>query len=311
MSSKILVQDQSAHSYFTQIPNIILDIGLSPGAITLYLYLKRIAGESGSCWKSIEGMSRDLGFSLNTIRKWKHELSLKNEMLEGLNLISIEKRAKDKEGRDQSDIIKIVDIWPVNVTILSLKRGGSKIEPRWVQKVKANKNPSKKGSLKNPSSHSNKSEIPNNSSCPSSSKQQQKKKVASAPVVVFSEEIEQQLSSLDGISSKFRKEIKETHSEDKIRIALDLTRQANADSPIAFFRQALKEGWKPNKPSNRKNKKNTEPTKKEEKTTCKAAEKILNNLNKEKELREKGFSEEDIVKQVYHESSLRRKKWSY
>jgi hypothetical protein len=44
--------------YRTEIPNLVLELGLSPYALALYVHLKRTAGQDGACYKERGGWQR-------------------------------------------------------------------------------------------------------------------------------------------------------------------------------------------------------------------------------------------------------------
>lgn len=239
MSLKSKVSDPSANKYFYQTPNIVLSLGLSAGAFMLYSFFKSIAGEKGACWWSIEQMARHFSCSVNTIKKWKKELCLKREELQGLSLIIVKKRPK-KNGTNQSDFINIVDIWPANMIYFSEIEPGSKIDPPLGQKLTPNNNPSKKGSLQNPSSP--KKNL-NASYRSQERKQQQKKKVDSDHVVVFSSEIEGNLLKLPEIKHRERQKIRSTYSDEQILKALRITFSEERPNYLKSFRAAIRDDW--------------------------------------------------------------------
>lgn len=107
MRDNVTVHDQSSlHRYRTEIPNIIMDMGLDTYELSLYLHLKRIAGDNGKCWMSIKSLSAISKISVRKIQYLKSQLVIKK-------LISIKIREK-KDGSLETDLIEIVDIWPKN-----------------------------------------------------------------------------------------------------------------------------------------------------------------------------------------------------
>ena len=89
--------DTSNHTYRTELPNIIFDIGLDPYEFMFYSYLKRIAGDSGAAWKSNSTMAKETGICKRKIPDLKKSLSQKREELGNIPLIYIEKRKKEKK----------------------------------------------------------------------------------------------------------------------------------------------------------------------------------------------------------------------
>lgn len=105
----VIREEASERKYFTLIPNMVLDIGLSPYAQLLYVHLKRVVGAdlSGECFKSTKTLARELGVSTGTISQAKQELVT-------IGFISIEKRAHPRGGRPRH-YITLRDIMPQNI----------------------------------------------------------------------------------------------------------------------------------------------------------------------------------------------------
>ncbi len=112
MSSQVS-DNSSSHTYFTQIPNIIFELGLKSQQLSIYLALKRSAGDHGFCTKSIRTLAKESGVDEKTYVKWRDSLSQVNPILKK-PLIIIEKRV-DKSGNKTTDSIEIIDIWPENM----------------------------------------------------------------------------------------------------------------------------------------------------------------------------------------------------
>ena len=89
--------------YRTEIPNVVLEMGLSPYALTLYLHLKRTAGQNGKCWKSVRTLAEETSVSKSEIARTRTEL-------EERELIAVE---QPKDPRKPS-VVSIVDIWEKN-----------------------------------------------------------------------------------------------------------------------------------------------------------------------------------------------------
>lgn len=68
-----------------------------------------------------------------------------------------------------------------------------------------------------------------------------------ASVVVFSVEIQKELHKLGKVSSKDLKAWRAAYTDQQIVTALKVTWEEERESPLAFFRRALEESWKPNK----------------------------------------------------------------
>lgn len=114
MSEEIKVQDLSDHTYRTEIPNIVYDMGLSANSFRVYAELKRIAGDNGCCFKTNDNICQSCGISEPTLIKIKKELQEPFPQLNNKPLITINKRLKE-DGSWDSDLIEIVNIWPENM----------------------------------------------------------------------------------------------------------------------------------------------------------------------------------------------------
>lgn len=101
---KTEVVDQSdLRKYRTEIPNLVLEMGLSPHALALYIHFKRTAGQDGACWKSTRTLSKAVGMSTGKVSEARQEL-------EDRELIKV----KRPEDQSKSITIAIVDIWASN-----------------------------------------------------------------------------------------------------------------------------------------------------------------------------------------------------
>jgi len=117
-------EESSLHHYRTEIPNIILDIGLSLEEIGVYNHLKRIAGDRGLCFCSVSSLCKKMNISKPTFLKIRDSLLKKN-------LIRMQQRIQDKQYT--TTVITIVDLWPENMKHFSSNKnqrgGGKKILP--------------------------------------------------------------------------------------------------------------------------------------------------------------------------------------
>lgn len=112
-SIQFRVRESSSHSWRTELPNIIFQLGLSPHQFRIYCEYKRIAGDGGTCYKSQPTLAKETGISVRTIRECKKALARPFPQLDGRPLIIIESRMTDK-GDSDTDNITICDIWPKN-----------------------------------------------------------------------------------------------------------------------------------------------------------------------------------------------------
>lgn len=101
------IYDPDHKKNWTQLPNILDYMILSPYAIRLYFHMKRRTGASpdGRCWESAEHLAKRCGMSTAMVSKVKQELKK-------AGLITIEEVPSGK-GRKAHNI-SLVDIWPAN-----------------------------------------------------------------------------------------------------------------------------------------------------------------------------------------------------
>lgn len=91
--------------YFTIVPNLVDDLDLTPYAFRLYVHLRRVAGEEGTCWQSTETLARACRMGVGSVSRAKREL-------EARGLIRIR---EERGGHGIYHVVEIVDIWPENV----------------------------------------------------------------------------------------------------------------------------------------------------------------------------------------------------
>lgn len=108
MSGHLQIMDRGdPRKYYFQIPNIIDDMDLSLIAFRLYCHLKRVAGDEGRCWQSVETMANACKMSAGSIA------NAKKELLE-YKLIEIEEKPRPGGGKPWQ-VIYIADIWALNM----------------------------------------------------------------------------------------------------------------------------------------------------------------------------------------------------
>lgn len=108
MSDPIQIIDRGdPHKYYFQIPNMIDEIELDPLAFRLYCHFKKVAGDIGSCWQSIETISKICKMSAGSISNARKVLVAKG-------LICIENKSRPGGGYPWQ-VIYIIDIWPQNI----------------------------------------------------------------------------------------------------------------------------------------------------------------------------------------------------
>jgi len=104
MDGKFAVTDNAPVNYFSMIPHIVDDSGISAQAKALYLHLKRVAGDDGLCWKTQDQLAEHCGFSAKTVVKAKREL---------IEARIIEVKLEAVEGHPRH-VIHILNIWTEN-----------------------------------------------------------------------------------------------------------------------------------------------------------------------------------------------------
>lgn len=95
------------HKYRTEIPNMVLDMGLDAYTFRLYCHLKRVAGDEGMCWQSTRTISEATNMSVGQVSKSK-------KVLEEKGLITCE-----RGGPTTSDSVTIIDLWLRNMEVYS------------------------------------------------------------------------------------------------------------------------------------------------------------------------------------------------
>mgnify|MGYP001600622752 FL=1 len=107
MQNKFKVLDDSGdRRYFTIIPNYIVNHS-TPYEQAIYLYMKRVAGETGTCWTSNQEIGKKLQCSRNTISKYRNKL-IKRGWIE---IVGSKKVGTTKQTVPE---YKIIDLWELN-----------------------------------------------------------------------------------------------------------------------------------------------------------------------------------------------------
>jgi len=104
--AKIKIRDESGdRKYFTQIPNMIVNHSTAYEQ-SLYLIMKRLAGENGSCYASLNFLSKKMGIHKTTVSKTITKLLNRNWVKEA--------EKKQVRGGQVRQFI-IVDLWKANI----------------------------------------------------------------------------------------------------------------------------------------------------------------------------------------------------
>lgn len=108
-----IVDQGDSKKYWTQIPNIVFDIGLSPYEMILYAQMKRAAGKDGICHKSTRTLAKECRMSPTVVVKAKAELAKPRTELKRKPLIRVTKKQNPHGGKEYDQVL-IVDIWRDN-----------------------------------------------------------------------------------------------------------------------------------------------------------------------------------------------------
>jgi hypothetical protein len=121
--SKISIQDDSGDKkYFTIIPNYILNHSTIWDR-AVYIQMKRITGEDGTCWTSKPTLAKQCGMSKRRLDKSILYL-LEHKWIEQLGM----KTVVTKGGAQEVNEYKITDLWDLNNTFYQEKfkeKGGA------------------------------------------------------------------------------------------------------------------------------------------------------------------------------------------
>jgi DNA-binding Lrp family transcriptional regulator len=79
---------KQSREWFTIIPNIIYELGLDPYTRDVYGYMKRVAGDDGQFWQSLDTITKKLGISRMTVTRSIKKLTKRRPELGGKSLIA-------------------------------------------------------------------------------------------------------------------------------------------------------------------------------------------------------------------------------
>lgn len=97
-----ITAEETPRIWFSMMPNIVDELGLSAHAYRLYGHYRRVIGETaGECWESTRTTAKACNIGIGTVSKAKGELVEKG-------LIRID---KSKRG---TDTVTLINIWPQN-----------------------------------------------------------------------------------------------------------------------------------------------------------------------------------------------------
>jgi len=99
-----ITQQETPRDNFTMVPNIVRELGLDPYEFRLYVEFRKVAGDTGACWKSTRTLAQDCNMSAGKVSSAKR-------VLEDKGLIKIEVRHDDQKAYHH---IRVIDIWQQN-----------------------------------------------------------------------------------------------------------------------------------------------------------------------------------------------------
>lgn len=122
MQNKFKITDESGdHKYFTIIPNYIVNHS-TPYEQSIYLYMKRVAGETGTCWSSAKTIAEQLQIARNTVAKYQQKLVDRG-------WIKVVGTKKTGITNQETLEYKIIDLWDINNKYYQNKTKSSTGEP--------------------------------------------------------------------------------------------------------------------------------------------------------------------------------------
>jgi len=78
----------------TEVPNVLFDLGISPMAVGVYVYLKKLSAGEGFCCEKQPSICRELNIAPATYIKYRKELARNFQVLKGKPLIYVTERKK-------------------------------------------------------------------------------------------------------------------------------------------------------------------------------------------------------------------------
>ncbi len=111
---------ENTHTWRTEIPNCVLECGLNPNQLAVYIEVKKVAGDQGSCFKSIDAIAESCVMSRSTVQRSLEILCKINPIL-GTPLI--EKTSQTRtNGATSTNSYEVVDLWSLNMKLLEEKK---------------------------------------------------------------------------------------------------------------------------------------------------------------------------------------------
>jgi hypothetical protein len=119
MTKHSVTDDGDLRKYYAAIPKIVLQLGLNPYELALYVHFKEAAGDKGGvCWKSRATIAKESGMSVGMVTKARVALEMPRAEFNGRPLISVTEEPS-KTGGKPTCRIAMTDIWGVNMSKFS------------------------------------------------------------------------------------------------------------------------------------------------------------------------------------------------
>src|SRR5688500_7622307 len=116
MAKHSVLDDGDLRKYYAAIPHLVLEIGLNPYELALYVHFKKAAGDKGgACWKSRATIARESGMSSGMVTKARQALEVPRPELNGKPLIVVTEEPS-KSGGKPTCRVTITDVWAVNMS---------------------------------------------------------------------------------------------------------------------------------------------------------------------------------------------------
>lgn len=128
-------EDLPDHHYRTEIPNCILDACLDIYQLAVYLYIKKIAGDKGKCWKKKKTLAELVGISE---RQVTYALDALCSSENNFKYPLLRKTGRVKpDGSQDSNLYTVINIWSFNGNLYRSNKwgGGAGGAPGVVQEV--------------------------------------------------------------------------------------------------------------------------------------------------------------------------------
>ena len=198
---KFKIIDKSGdRKYFTIIPNYVVNHS-TVYEQAIYLYMKRVAGETGTCWESPINIAGKLGVDPKTIRKYQKRLVERG----WIEIIGTHRKTKPTIE------YKIIDLWELNARYYAEKLGEKERGNNTFSQGNGNESRMKKESAPLVK-------------VPDGNKEDQSKKDLSKKIeniyARYTEKINQSSRLTDGAKAKIKKRL-ESYTEEDLVKAID------------------------------------------------------------------------------------------